>query len=175
MSASKPSTHGGARSGAGRKPKVAAAKPHLFTGSLVVLGVGNSKSASAFFAKQTHVDGQVSDSVPIPGQHPFNCDQYLEGFAPLSPTEYAQLRSEWENVKDLRNEEGNGNANVEESVFDDDFDDLLAAMNEAEREVNKEDPGLKGVHKDYLRTIVKKLKSEIKTSGIPNCYQKGSF
>ncbi|KAF8076563.1 hypothetical protein FPV67DRAFT_1559024 [Lyophyllum atratum] len=47
-------------------------------------------------------------------------------------------------------------------------------MNQAEREA-KEEENLQGVHDEYLRGIVKNLKAEIKASGQPSCYKRGTF
>ncbi|KAG6875526.1 hypothetical protein C0992_003484, partial [Termitomyces sp. T32_za158] len=52
----------------------------------------------------------------------------------LTPEKYAQLRMEWDQMQELESNEGQGNAEVEESLFDNDPDDLLKAMNEAKQE-----------------------------------------
>ncbi|KAF5382655.1 hypothetical protein D9615_003032 [Tricholomella constricta] len=159
---SQPSNHGGARAGSGRKPKLSNINSRLFTSNNVA---GKPGRASTFFAKHTNVDSDSLDG-PISRQ---DTDPNF-----LTPHAYTRLQSEWSDMQELEPEEGRGDAEVEESVFEKDDDDLLNAMNRAEQE-SEEENKLLGVHADYLRGVVEKLKAEIKSSGKPACYQKGTF
>ncbi|KAF8078351.1 hypothetical protein FPV67DRAFT_1663103 [Lyophyllum atratum] len=154
------STHGGARPGAGRKLNTSKTTQRLFSSNTVP---GTPGQASALFSDRTRA--VRVDPVPPTRQ---NSDSNV-----LTAEEYARLRSEWDDIQELETNEGQGDAEVEESLFEGE-DDLLDAMNQAERESNEESI-LQGVHVQYLLGIVAKLKAEIKSSGQPNCYKSGTL
>ncbi|KAG6818808.1 hypothetical protein H0H93_001463 [Arthromyces matolae] len=166
MADAHPSNHGGARPGAGRKPH--APKPAIKSRLTSNFVPGTPGPPSTFFSRRN--GNARSTGISATPVSEANYSSFI------SEDEYTQLKSEWETVQELDCNEGSGDADVDESLFDDeDFDDLLTAMNKAESETNEDDTNLKGVHEEYLRGIVDKLKGEIQKSGQPQCYQKGTF
>ncbi|RDB23206.1 Werner syndrome ATP-dependent helicase [Hypsizygus marmoreus] len=172
------SKHGGSRVGAGRKSKLSQIQQNLFSSNSVA-GTSKTGHASPFFAKRPNTD-QMMDSNPAPAEE---SAEEVMGIGPLEESdpnvltadEYTRLQSEWNDAQELETNEGRGDAEVEESLLENENDDdLLNAMRQAEQESEEGDKS-QGIHDDYLRGVRDKLKAQIASSGQPTCYKNGTF
>ncbi|KAG6877503.1 hypothetical protein C0992_009828 [Termitomyces sp. T32_za158] len=146
---STPSNHGGARPGAGRKPKNATMKPRVHTG-LKVKGTSGIPPAQ----RDHKAENEFNPTV-------------------LSAEGYSDLQSAWEEIQSVEVTEGHGDAEVEESLFDN-SESLAESMTHAEAEAEAESH-LQGVHIEYLLGLRDRIKAEIKQFGQPLCYKTGTF
>ncbi|KAH0585958.1 hypothetical protein H2248_007244 [Termitomyces sp. 'cryptogamus'] len=121
---------------------------------------GTSGQLSIFFETKTNVS---QGGIP-PTQRDHKAENEFR---------YSDLQSAEEEIQSVEVTEGHGDAEVEESLFNN-SKSLAESMTHAEAKAEAESH-LQGVHIEYLLGLWDRIKAEIKQFEQPLCYKTGTF